>query len=76
MQSLHSVAFILVIIGGINWLFLALTGWEVGALFGGPSALISQLIYIAVGVSAIYLAVTHKKTCTECLTSNSSTPKA
>ncbi len=61
MQWLHTIAFILVIVGGINWLLLAVTGWEIGALFGGMSAMPSQVIYILVGLSAIYLAVMHFK---------------
>lgn len=68
MKWLHMVAFILVIIGGVNWLLLAVTGWEIGQLFGGMSALLSQIIYVLVGLSAIYLALTHKKTCKDCET--------
>jgi len=66
MQWLHKVAFILVIVGGVNWLLLAVTGWEIGALLGGMSALPSQVVYILVGLSAIYLAVTHKRACRDC----------
>ncbi len=66
MKWLHMIAFILVIVGGVNWLLLAVTGWEIGALFGGMGALPSQVIYILVGLSAIYLAITHKKTCKDC----------
>lgn len=61
MQWLDTVAFILVIVGGLNWLLLALTGWEVGQLFGGMDAMISQVVYILVGLSAIYLAVMRMK---------------
>ena len=60
------IAFILVIIGGLNWGVYAITGWEVGHLFGGMDALISQIIYILVGLSAIYLVFTHKKDCKMC----------
>ena len=60
------VSFLLVIIGGINWLLLALTGWEVGQLFGGMEASISKIIYVLVGLSAIYLLVGHKKDCKMC----------
>ncbi|XKT74288.1 MAG: DUF378 domain-containing protein [Patescibacteria group bacterium UBA2163] len=66
MKILHMIAFTLVIIGGINWGLLALTNWEIGSLFGGMDALISQIIYILVGASAIYLAVMHKKECRNC----------
>lgn len=66
MKYLHVISFILVIIGGLNWGLLALTGWEIGQLFGGSDALISQIIYILVGLSAIYLVFTHKKDCKAC----------
>ena len=68
MKYLHMIAFLLVIIGGLNWGVLAITGWEIGQLFGGQEALISQIIYILVGLSAIYLVATHKKSCKECKT--------
>jgi len=66
MKWLHMVAFILVIVGGLNWLLLAVTGWEIGQIFGGMSSPISEAIYILVGLSAIYLIVTHKKDCKMC----------
>lgn len=69
MKSLHMVAFLLVVVGGINWLLLAVSGWEIGMLFGGMDALISKVIYILVGLSAIYLVVTHKKDCHACVSS-------
>lgn len=60
------VAFILLVIGGLNWGVYALTGWEVGSLFGGMNASVSRIIYILVGLSAIYLVATHKKDCRNC----------
>lgn len=66
MKYTHAIAFLLVIIGGLNWGLLAITGWEIGQLFGGMDALISQIIYILVGLSAIYLVFTHKKDCKVC----------
>lgn len=67
MKWLHSIAFILVIVGGINWLLLAVFGWEIGSLVGGMSSGLAQLIYVLVGLSAIYLAITHKKDCVHCM---------
>lgn len=66
MKGLHLVAFILLVIGGLNWLALALFNWEIGTLFGGMDALVSKIIYILVGLSAIWLIVTHKKDCRAC----------
>lgn len=59
------IAFILVIIGGLNW-GLAAIGYNVVDMILGMGSTISQLVYILVGLSAIYLAVTHKKTCRQC----------
>ncbi len=53
MKSVNLVAYILVIIGGLNWLLVGIFGWDVGELFGGQSAIVSRIIYIVVGVAAI-----------------------
>ena len=66
MNKLHMVTFILVIIGGLNWLLLGLFGWEVGELFGGMSAMISRTIYVLVGLAAVYELATHKSRCKDC----------
>lgn len=64
---LHKITFLLLIIGGLNWLVLAIFGWDIGNLFGGQDAIISKLIYILVGLSAIYLVLTHKQDCKHCM---------
>lgn len=66
MKYLHKIAFLLVVIGGLNWLLLAVLGWEVGQLFGGMDALVSKVIYILVGLAALYEVVTHFGRCKEC----------
>lgn len=71
MKALHMVAFLLVVVGGLNWLLLALTGWEVGQIFGGMDAMISKVIYVLVGLSAVWLLVTHKKDCRMCSSGSS-----
>jgi uncharacterized membrane protein YuzA (DUF378 family) len=50
---MKKVASYLLIVGGLNWLLVGLIGWDVGQLFGGQDAIISRIIYILVGVSAI-----------------------
>jgi hypothetical protein len=67
MKYFHMAAFILLIVGGLNWGLFALTGWEIGQLFGGMDAVVSKAIYILVAASAVYLAVTHKTTCKYCI---------
>lgn len=66
MKATCSLAFVLVIIGGLNWLLVGLFNWDVGVIFGGQDAVISKIIYILVGLSAIYLAATSKDCCKHC----------
>lgn len=68
------VAFILVVVGGLNWLLVGLLGWDVGELFGGQDALISKIIYILVGLSALWLIFEHKKACSVCCAPGSKAP--
>jgi len=63
MKALHAIAFILVIIGGLNWL---LVGIGVGDVVMYLGATIAKIVYVLVGLSAIYLVVTHKKDCKHC----------
>lgn len=62
----HMVTFILLVVGGLNWLLYGLLGWEIGSLVGGMGSPIAKIIYILVGLSAIYELVTHKKGCKVC----------
>ncbi len=60
------IAFVLLVIGGLNWLLVGVAGWDIGELFGGQEALVSKIIYILVGLSALYEIATHKGNCREC----------
>lgn len=63
---MHKAAFILLIIGGLNWLLQGIFSWEIGQIFGGMDAAISRIIYVLVGLSAVYELFTHKKNCKAC----------
>ncbi len=65
MKGLHIVAFTLLVIGGLNWLLVAL-GWNLVDGIFGVGSLLSKIIYILVGLSAIIEVATHKKTCKLC----------
>lgn len=54
MKALKTIAFVLLVIGGLNWLLVGLFKIDVGMIFGGQEALISRIVYILVGLSAIY----------------------
>ena len=67
MKILHKVSFLLLAVGGLNWLVLAVSGWEIGQLFGGMDALVSKVIYVLVGLAAIYEIATHAGRCKACV---------
>lgn len=53
------LAYILVIVGAVNWLLVGLFQWDlVSAIFGGDatreSSIISRIIYSFVGLAGIY----------------------
>ncbi|OGL88336.1 DUF378 domain-containing protein, partial [Candidatus Uhrbacteria bacterium RIFCSPLOWO2_02_FULL_49_11] len=52
MKKLHCVTYILIVVGGLNWLLVALFKWDIGEIFGGQAAAISRIVYLLVGVSA------------------------
>ncbi len=61
------VAFILLIVGGLNWLLYALLGEDLFGLLGmDMSSSIAKIVYVLVGLSAIYEVATHKKNCKVC----------
>ena len=70
MNALHKIAFILVIIGGLNWLLVGLFSLDVVMYLG---AVIARIVYVLVGLSAIYLIFSHKRDCRHC-DSGSSAP--
>ncbi len=58
MKYLNIIAMALLIIGGLNWLLVGLFEFDlVAAIFGGevgPRSGLSRIIYILVGLAAIY----------------------
>lgn len=71
MKALHMIAFILLVIGGLNWGLVGLGGfaggnWNIVHMILGSMPKIEWLVYILVGLSAIWIAVGHKKDCRTC----------
>lgn len=65
MKAVHVIAFILVVVGAINWGLVGLFNWNlVEAILGGW---LLKLVYILVGVSGLVLVFTHKKDCKACV---------
>jgi uncharacterized membrane protein YuzA (DUF378 family) len=72
MKALHTIAFILVVIGGLNWLLIGLGVGNLVVMIIGAT-IVTDIVYILVGLSALLLVFTHKKSCKEC---SSSAPAA
>ena len=64
MKYLHIVAFLLLAIGGLNWLGVGIM--ETNYLEEVVSMDIAKIVYILVGLSAIYELATHKQSCNMC----------
>ncbi len=58
MKALNLITLLLIIIGGINWLLVGAFQFDlVAAIFGGQDAALARIVYILVGLSAIYQLV-------------------
>ena len=58
MRTINVIAMALLVIGGLNWLLVGLFSFDlVAAIFGGevgPRSALSRIVYIIVGIAAIY----------------------
>jgi uncharacterized protein len=66
MKHFHCVAFILVLIGALNWLLVGIGVGDVVSMIFGAGSIITAIIFVLVGLSGVYLIVTHKKYCKKC----------
>lgn len=56
MKSIDVIAAILLIVGGLNWGLVGLFSFDLVATIFGNMSLISRIVYILVGVAALYQA--------------------
>ena len=68
---LHSGSWILILVGAVNWGLIGLGGfmnanWNVVHMILGTWPQVEWLVYILVGLSAVYEVVVHKKNCKLC----------
>ncbi|MBN2477749.1 DUF378 domain-containing protein [Candidatus Micrarchaeota archaeon] len=55
MKTLDWIALALVIIGGLNWGLVGLLNMDLVQLLFGSIPILAQIIYILVGLSALYM---------------------
>lgn len=54
MKTLDVIAWTLLAIGGLNWGLVGLFGFNLVATIFGEMSMLSRLVYVLVGLSAIY----------------------
>ncbi|MFC2949060.1 DUF378 domain-containing protein [Virgibacillus sediminis] len=55
MKVLDRVSLTILILGGLNWMLIGLFEWDlVGGLLGGMDSPFAKVIYVIVGIAAIY----------------------
>ena len=55
LSTLDWIALILLIVGGLNWGLYGLFRFDLVAAIFGPVTLVSRIVYVLVGLAAIYL---------------------
>ncbi len=69
-KTIHMVTFVLLVVGGLNWLLVGLFGFDlvmtIASYLGSLGPMIAKVVYVAVGVSAVYELVMHKSDCRTC----------
>lgn len=68
MKSLHTVAYLLLVVGGLNWGLVGLFNLDLVEMLFGAWPMLVTLVYILVGLSAVYEFATHQQKCRECET--------
>ncbi len=58
MNALDWIAWILIVIGGLNWGLYGAFEFDLVATIFGDLSVLSKIIYILVGLSALYVLVT------------------
>lgn len=58
MKSLNLVTLVLLIVGGLNWGLVGAFQFDlVAALFGGQDVMLARVVYVLVGLSALWQVV-------------------
>ena len=54
-NTLGWIAFVLLVVGGLNWALVGLFSFDLVAAIFGQLSVISRIIYVLVGISAVYM---------------------
>lgn len=65
MKYLKQIAYVLLLVGGINWGVYGVSGYDVVGVLFGQIPMIANLVYVLVGLSALYIILSRFTLC-EC----------
>jgi len=65
-KMVHMVAYLLLIVGGLNWLLVGLMDMNLVATVLGGVPMLERAVYVLVGLSAVYELLAHKRWCHAC----------
>ena len=57
MRAINTVTLLLLIIGGLNWGLVGLFSFDLVATIFGEMSVLSRIVYVLVGLSALYQIV-------------------
>lgn len=66
MKLLHQIAYVLVLVGALNWGLVGAFDFNLVEYLLGSWPSVVMIVYVLVGLSAIFEAVTHKNNCRNC----------
>lgn len=67
-MGLHKTAYALVVVGALNWGLVGLLNFNLVSALFGTWPMLEKVIYILVGLSAIYEGMIHMSYCKYCST--------
>lgn len=65
MKTLYTISFVLLVIGGLNWLLEGFNWNLVEAIFGAGTT-ITKIVYIIVGLATLIVIFARKGICKNC----------
>ncbi len=61
LNTVDLIALVLLIVGGLNWGLVGLLSFDLVATLFGAGSMLSNTVYILVGVAAVYIAIIFPK---------------
>ncbi len=66
MKSMHMLTYLLMVVGAVNWGLVGFFYFNLVSTLFGSMPMVEKLVYMAVGLSAVYELVIHKSECKLC----------